>query len=175
MFQKEAQSPLLKSTPETLQNEVSLSNLFNPLQQYNYFIEYYNRRENCINNVQLESLSSSNSAVFHQFWKVFSNNCLSLIFLVLILVPFLGIFLYLGLCLAIFTYFFALQTHRRNENKIENPLDKMIFCPEMCKSAGLPNKIYEIRVEGKRVDEIILLTSEIELKSLTINEEVRLS
>ncbi len=148
MFQKETASPLLKSTREALQNEVSLSDLFNPLQQYNYFVEFYNKRENCINGLQLDYFSSSKSAVFNSFWKIYSNNFLLLVFLLLILVPFVGIVVYLTLCISLVTYFFALQTFKRNENKVENPFEKMVFCPEMCTSVGLPNKFYEIRVEG---------------------------
>jgi len=148
MFKKETQSPLLKSTREALQNEVSLSDLSNPLQQYNYFVEFYNKKENCINGLQLDSLSSPNSTIFNHFWKVYSNSFLLLVFLLLMLVPFAGIFLYLTLCISLVTYFLALQTFKRNENKVENPFERMIFCPEMCTSVGLPNKFYEIRIEG---------------------------
>jgi len=118
-----------------------------PIQQYNHVIQCYNADENQIESTQLDEMEDS--MPFNLFWRVFSNPYLLLISLLVIMIPYMGVIVYLWMLFSGFIYFHRLMLFKKNAKKVADPCSKMVFCPELCRMINVTNKSYEIKIQGK--------------------------
>mmetsp|Transcript_4525 Transcript_4525/g.3740 ORF Transcript_4525/g.3740 Transcript_4525/m.3740 type:complete len:238 (-) Transcript_4525:175-888(-) len=119
--------------------EVSLD----PITQYNHVLTCYNTDENRVGQIELQKMSEY--GLYKSFWKLFNNPCALMFYLLLIMVPFVGGFLYLIFLIFTIQYFINLGVFNKNRNRCPEPFQNMIFCPELCAAAGAINKFYQIK------------------------------
>jgi hypothetical protein len=81
--------------------------------------------------------------------KIIGNKCILFLFLLAMCVPAVGCVLFLWVSIGLIQYLINLSVYRKNRAIIYDPFQRMIFCPELCRSEKVINKYYEIKVDGK--------------------------
>ena len=117
-----------------------------PILQYNHVVECYNIDENRTFSVYMDFMNSS--GIYNKIGKIIRNPCALMIYIIAMIVPVIGIFMFLFLLYAVIQYFSNLRTYNQNKLKVKQPFTNMIFCPELCRSEGIVNKFYEINANG---------------------------
>lgn len=118
-----------------------------PMEKYNFVIQCYNTDENRVGSFYLESMPES--CLYNTFYKIFSYPCFLLIFDLLILVPGLGIILFLWLLYSTVHYFRGLSVFNNNRRLVSDPFQNMIFCSEICRPEAVTNKYLSVKPQGK--------------------------
>jgi len=146
MFDRSERDKLLQQKERLLDASDDVEVQDDPMKQYNFVIACYNTDQNRVGTIELKPMPEY--CLYHYFWKILSNPCFLLIYILLIMVPALGALLYLLILIACIEYFIGLSHFRANQRRVPDPFQNMIFCPELCKAAKSINKYYEIDANG---------------------------
>ena len=117
-----------------------------PIIQYNHVVECYNAEENRTFSVYMDFMNYS--GIYNKMSKIILNPCALMIYIIAMIIPIVGIFMFLILFYAIIRYFSNLRTFNKNKLQVSQPFTNMIFSPELCRSEGIINKFYEINANG---------------------------
>ena len=145
--------------------------LKNPIDEYNFAIEQYNQPQNIQGDKELNKIKFEK---FYNSLNFFHNNILISI-LIFVIIPTLMIlfekfaikFIEVFLLVIIFEIYFGLiflisvillvifikgiYTHKANLLKVNNPLKKMVFLPELCRLINVTNKSFDLNEEDVKV------------------------
>ena len=117
----------------------------NPISKYNYVIHNYNSDYCLVEDIKLQPLLESTiySSLYY-FMRSFWGNIL--IFLILLVVPFINILLYTVILMGNYFYFAGLSIFKTNLKKNPDPFRNMIFSQEICDSIKNINWGFDIEV-----------------------------
>ena len=117
----------------------------NPISKYNYVIENYNTEYSLVDDIKLQLIKES--PFYSKFFNLMKNPLATfLIFLILLLVPFVNIILYLLILVASACYFSGLSIYEMNQIRNPDPFRNMIFSEEICESIKNINWRFDIEV-----------------------------
>ena len=123
-----------------------VSVISNPMKQYNFVIDCYNQEENRVGSFTLQKMPEN--CCYDIFWKVMRNSCCLLLLELLILVPAIGIAIFLWVLICTYQYFRGLSVFNNNIKLVADPLQNMIFSPEICNEDNVTNKFLKISAKG---------------------------
>lgn len=148
MNDREGRKQLAQQKEKLLDTSENVTIELDPITQYNHVMTCYNTDENRVGQIELKRMSEF--GLYKSIWKIFNNPCALMVYVLLIMSPFLGALLYLILFIFTIQYFLNLSTYNRNRSRVPDPFQNMIFCPELCATAGAINKFYQIKTSGKQ-------------------------
>ena len=117
-----------------------------PILKYNYVIDRYNIEENQFNYTTLDFMPSS--SIYNFIWGIINNSIKIILFLIALAIPGFGLILYLSLLMAFIHHSVCIKIWKKNIQKVPNPFENMVFCPELCTKMNKIDKFFEIQVKG---------------------------
>jgi len=123
----------------------STENLDDPMAQYNYVAKCYNNTEY---NGKLKLETISESGFYRSVWRSIRSFLLTLLIMLTIALPGIGILIYLWLFIGVMIYFSGLSVYRKNSRKVLDPFKDMVLCPELCIETQTIQKEYEMIIPG---------------------------
>lgn len=149
MFNKNQRSKLTEHQEALIDVSENVEIAIDPVKRYNFVVENYNVDQNRVGIIYYNKMEDY--CLFKTMYKVIENKIVLMFYIMALLVPYLGIALYLLLLIAYIQFLMNLTIFRANRKRLQDPFTNMILCPKLCIQEKVINKYYEIRIQGIRI------------------------